>query len=723
MRALFAFACVLALNVHAQTVHAQSAPPAFPAKNVAETFFGTVVDDPYRALEDASNPEVAAWAKAQADYARATLDSLPGYERLKKRIAELDESTAAVIGAVRLDAGGNLFFLRRAAAENTLKLYRRDAQGAETLLADPDDWQKENGKPHAINYFAPSPDGTLVAVGVSAAGSEEASIYVVETATRKRIGEPISRAQYPRVSWRPDSRSFFYLREQELKPGMPATEKYRDERSYLHTVGTAVSADVLVAGPDVSPRMEVRPEYQPWIHADAGSRFAIAWVANGDQRDIALYAAPLVTVGKPGTPWVRVCDFTDKVTAYAVHGDDIYLLSYRDSPRFSVLRTRLTAPDMAHATTVVAPSERVLVRIVAAKDALYLEARDGTLKRLMRRTWGAQRAVDVALPRDGAAHLMAWRAERDGALFGLTAWTRAQEIYAVDRAGKVANTRLQPLGAYDAPTGLVATEVKVKSHDGALVPLSIVHRADLKLDGTNPVLLSGYGSYGITSEPYYQPTRLAWLERGGVYAVANVRGSGVYGHDWYLAGKKEKKPNTWKDLIACAEYLIAQSYTTKERLGILGGSAGGITVGRAMTERPELFAAVVPAVGVLDAVRAELTANGVPNIPEFGTVKKEDEFRALLAMSSYHHVREGLAYPAVLLIHGMNDPRVEWWQSAKMAARLQAATSSGKPVLLDLDYDAGHGIGSTKAQRQRQTADYYAFLFWQTGQPEFQRQQ
>jgi prolyl oligopeptidase len=715
VRALLAFAVLLASGAHAQ-----NAPPAFPVNNVQQSFFGTVVDDPYRALEDIKNPEVAAWAKAQADYARATLDSLPGYGALRERLAELDESTTTVIGSVRLDANGNLFFMRRAAAQNTLKLYRRDAQGAETLLVDPDDWQKEDGRPHAINYFAPSPDGALVAVGVSAAGSEEASIYVLETATRKRLGEPITRAQYPRISWRPDSRSFFYLREQELKPDMAATQKYQYERSYLHLVG---KGDVLVAGPDASPRMEVRPEYQPWVFANPGSRFAVAHVANGDQRDIALYAAPLVTVGKPGTPWVRVCDFTDKVTAFAVHGDDIYLLSYRDSPRFTVLRTSLSAPNMAKAVTVVPASERVLVRLATAKDALYLEARDGTLKRLMRRAWGAAGAVDVALPRDGAAHLLAWRAERDGAIFGLTAWTRAQEIYAVDRTAKVVNTRLQPLGAYDAPQGLVATEVKVKSHDGALVPLSIVHRADIKLDGTNPVLLNGYGSYGITSEPYYQATRLAWLERGGVYAVANVRGSGVYGQDWYLAGKKANKPNTWKDLIAAAEYLVAQKYTTKERLGILGGSAGGITVGRAMTERPDLFAAVVPIVGVLDAVRAELTANGVPNIPEFGTVKKEDEFRALLAMSSYHHVKDGVAYPAVLLIHGVNDPRVEWWQSAKMAARLQAATSSAKPILLDLDYDAGHGIGSTKLQRQRQAADFYAFLFWQTGQPQFQRQQ
>src|SRR5919109_401359 len=357
MRALLAFASALALGAHAQ-----NAPPPFPAKNVPETFYGTVVDDPYRALEDGGNPEVAAWAKAQADYARATLDTIPGYARLRQRIAELDESTTAVIGSVRLDANGNVFFLRRAANENTLKLYGRDAQGVETLLVDPDDWQKENGRPHAINYFAPSPDGQLVAVGVSAAGLEEASIYVVETATRKRVGEPISRAQYPRISWRPDSRSFFYLREQKLEPGMPATEKYQNERSYLHNVATPVAADVLVAGPEGSPRMDVRPEYQPWVFAHPGSRYAVAYVANGDQRDIALYAAPLVTVGKPGTPWVRVCDFADKVTAFAVHGDDIYLLSYRDSPRYSVLRTSMTAPDIARATTVVPATERVLVR-------------------------------------------------------------------------------------------------------------------------------------------------------------------------------------------------------------------------------------------------------------------------------------------------------------------------------------------------------------------------
>lgn len=697
-------------------------PPVFPPRNVPATFFGTVVDDPYRALEDVANPEVAAWMKRQADHARSQLESLPGYRELGRRIAELDESAPALIQSLRRDANGALYFTRRGPRDNSYKLYRRDARGAEALLADPNDWEKKTGKPHAINYFEPSPDGRLIAFGVSAVGSEDASIYVAETATRRELGEPIDRAQFPRISWRPDSRSLFYLRQQEMKPGWPATERYRNSRSWLHVVGAPASADVPVAGPEVSPRMSVRPEDFAHVYAIRGSRYAIGAVHAGVQREIALYAAPLETVGKPGTPWTRICDFSDRVTRFAVRGDEIYLLTYRDSDRFSVVRTSLAAPDLKRAATVVAPSERVLVAIEAARDGLYYEARDGAVKRLMRLAWGAASASEVRLPQEGAVRILAASADLDGVHFMHATWSRAAQLYATDAAGRAANTGLQPLGPFDAPREFVATEVKVKSHDGALVPLSIIHRRGVKLDGSNPALLYGYGSYGFSEEPNFQVMRLAWLERGGVYAVANVRGSGVYGYDWYKAGYKATKPNTWKDFIACAEFLIARKYTSSARLGILGGSAGGILVGRAMTERPDLFAAVVPVVGVLDAVRAETTANGVPNIPEFGTVAHEDEFRALLAMSSYHHVKDGTAYPAVLLLHGVNDPRVNVWHSSKMAARLLAASTSRKPILLNLDYEAGHGVGATKLQRQRNNADSFAFLFWQTGHPQFQRQ-
>ena len=693
--------------------------PVFPPKNVTETFHGTVVEDPYRPLEDTKDPQVSAWMKAHATHARAAIEGLAGYAALRRRIAEFDDAVEARVFEVRRMRGGEVFFTRRGAKDNTFKLYVRTPSGTEKLLADPDDWQKETGKPHAINYFYPSPDAKYVAFGISAAGSEAASIYVIETATRKRIGKPIDRAQDPGLSWRPDGQSFFFLREQKLQPGMPATERYQNSRAWLHRLGDHAEHDTLVLGPGVSPKVNVPRTDFPYVIATPGSRYAVALISAGTQREITLYAAPLQAIGRPNTPWVKICDPADKITDFAVRGDEIYLLSYAQSPRFAILRTSLVRPGLSSAATLVPASDQVLFNIAAARDALYFESRDGAVKRVKRLAWGAPQATQVQLPLEGAASVLSASPDSSGAIVSLAAWTRAREIYSVDATGSAINTKLQPLGPYDAPQGLVATEVKVKSHDGAMVPLSIVHRSDTKLDGSNPALLYGYGAYGITEQPGFGPTRLAWLERGGVYAVANVRGSGVYGQDWYKTGYKATKPNTWKDLIACAEYLIAQKYTSAAKLGILGGSAGGILVGRAMTERPDLFAAVIPAVGALDTIRAETTANGIPNIPEFGTVKKRDEFRALLEMSSYHHVKQGTAYPAVLLVHGVNDPRVDVWHSSKMAARLLASTTSGKPVLLDLDYDSGHGIGDTKAQRQRQTTDIYAFLLWQAGHPEF----
>jgi len=251
-----------------------------------------------------------------------------------------------------------------------------------------------------------------------------------------------------------------------------------------------------------------------------------------------------------------------------------------------------------------------------------------------------------------------------------------------------------------------------------MIPLVIISKKGISRNGNTPVLMQGYGAYGIeTTSPFFATGFLPWLERGGIVAFTGIRGGGEYGEEWHLAGKGATKPNTWKDFIACAEYLIAEKYTSAEHLGIWGGSAGGILISNSITTRPDLFGAAISSVGLNNALLAETTPNGVPNIPEFGTFKTEDGFKTLLAMDGYHKVRDGVKYPAVMLTHGINDPRVEPWMSAKMAARLQAATASGKPVLLRIDYDAGHGFGSTKKQRNEENADVFAFLFQQLGAP------
>jgi prolyl oligopeptidase len=397
----------------------------------------------------------------------------------------------------------------------------------------------------------------------------------------------------------------------------------------------------------------------------------------------------------------------------------LYLQSAADAPRFRLLRLPIDG-DLASAQTVVAQSDRVLTGFRVARDGVYITRRDGVvdgLERLSHAT-SPQLAV-VKLPVEGTVRLGHADEDQDGVIVALGGWTRIARHYAVDAAA-VRPLGLVPPGRFDAPEGIEAREVKVASHDGVEVPASILMARGTRLDGRNPLILYGYGAYGTVEQPSFSPTMLAWLERGGVFVIAHVRGGGVYGDAWHRAGWKTTKPNTWKDGIAIAEWLVRNGYTSRERMSVVGGSAGGIFVGRAITERPDLFGAAVVSVGNVDQIRSETRANGAGNIPEYGTVTKEDEFRALLAMSPYANVRPGTPYPAVLLEHGVNDSRVDVWMSLKFASRLAASTTSGNPVLLRLDYDSGHGVGRTREQGRALTADRWSFLLWRAGHPDFQ---
>ena len=698
--------------------------PLAPVRNVPEVFFGTTVDDPYRDFENTKAPAVAAWMKAHSDFAQATLRRIAGRDALRARLGQYDSAVAARVTGVQRLPGEQFFYQRRGAQEDQCKLYmRRGLGGTEKLLFDPETLKKKTGKPHAINYFSASPDGSLVALGVSAAGSEEAALRVIETATGRQRGPEISRAQFGAVSWAPDGSEFYFHRMQALAKGAPATDKYQRSSAVVMRPGAAEKAvrKVLTAGTDLGM---AATEF-PIIEVLPGGR-VLATVVDGVSPDFAAWHSTLQALRAGRPEWKKLVGREDGVTALTLHSDRVHALSFRGASRSRLMAGPLEGFSMAGAQVRVPESSRVLTGLTAAADGLYLEARDGNVKRLYKLphadSGGAPQ--EVALPVLGGFTLASARGDLPGVLIDLESWTRARQIYGVGVDGSVRNTGLQPGGPFDAPGDVVASEVMVKSHDGVEVPMSIIHRAGVKLDGNNPTLLYGYASYGITEEPFFSLSRLSWMDNGGVFAVANPRGSGVFGRQWHEDGKQASKPNTWRDFIACAEYLIAQQWTAPARLGIWGGSAGGILVGRAMTERPELFAAVVPDVGALDMVRAETTPNGVPNIPEFGSRATETGFRALLAMSTYANIKDGTRYPAVLLPHGVNDPRVEVWNSTKTAARLLAAGASlnppAKPVLLRLDYDAGHGIGSTKAQVLDARADVFSFLLWQMGLPGFQ---
>ncbi len=700
-------------------------PPVAPVRAASDTYFGTTVTDTYRYMEDLSSPEVRQWARAQDDAARAALDAIPGRAKLLARIRELEASDPSRTREVKLAAGGRVFYERRKADEDQQKLYVREGwTGAERLLVDPEALAKATGVPHAIEFYQPSNNGKLVAYAISQGGNEEAVIHVVDVATGKDVIEPIDRAHYSYASWLPDDSGFVYLRERALPAGAPETEKYKGASAFLHRLrGSGRDVALLTAG--TSEHLPIAAQEFPIVQPLVGTPWAVAVPGNGVQNEIDLYAAPIAKATDAKLKWRKLFGREAGITGFAVHGDDLYVLSHQSASRFKVLQTSMSHPDLEMPRVVVAPGREVIDNIVAARDALYVVAHDGTAGKLYRVAYTKDaQPVAVKLPVAGALSIVDGDVRRPGVLLSVTSWTHDQMFWRVGaRDDDIADTGLQPVGPYSAPANLEVQEVMVRSHDGLEVPLSIVYPKGMKLDGSNPTELYGYGAYGLytgAEDPIYLPRMLAWYELGGVSATCHVRGGGIYGEQWHIAGKQNTKPNTWKDFIACGEYLVKNGFTSPAKLAINGGSAGGILVGRAMTERPDLWAVAVPEVGVLNAVRAETSSNGVPNIPEFGTVADKQQFNGLLEMDAFHHVQDGVKYPATLLMHGINDPRVPAWESMKMAARLQAASSSGKPVLLRLEFNGGHGVGSTKTQRQEQAADRWSFMLWQFGDARFQ---
>ncbi|TMG82732.1 MAG: hypothetical protein E6H78_14020 [Betaproteobacteria bacterium] len=595
---------------------AQAAPPAAPVKNVTDTYFGASVADPYRYMEDMKAPEVVDWMKAQADHTRATLSKIPQRDAVLEEVTTFGNAAASRVTSVQL-TGENVYYLKRNADENIPKLYVREGfAGKERLLIDPDKVPAPEGKHNAIDYFAASPDNKYVAYGISIGGSEESVLHVIDMATGKDTSDVIDRANFGSPSWLADGR-LLYNRLQKLAPNAPVTEKYVNSRAYVHTLGTNPDDDVPLLGAGLAPAVAMEPGEYPIVANPIGSKYLIGLVINGVQNEFKLYVSSVASMAGDKTPWVKVVDNADEVTAFDVMGDSLYLLTHKNASRFKVMRASLSKPDFAAAALVVPPSEAVVTGIAAAHDALYVRRMNGGVSDFLKvgHAPGAKPAL-IKLPYPGDVDGLTTDARRAGAVFNLGGWTRFGGYFAYDaKSGKVTDTGIQPQGKYDNPPNLVSTEVKVKAKDGTLVPLSIVHKKGIKLDGSNPTILYGYGAYGISTTPFYRPTFLPWFNRGGVFAVAHVRGGGEYGEDWHKAGYKLTKANTWNDAIACAQWLVAHKYTSSPKLAIMGGSAGGIFVGRSITERPELFGAAIDEVPVSDTLRAEFSSNGVPNIP------------------------------------------------------------------------------------------------------------
>jgi len=686
-------------------------PALAPVQPVTETLWGRQVTDDYRYME-ALDPSTIAWMKAQGAYTRAVLDAIPPRGALAAKIAAFTGSFGFTQGYVSY--GGRAFYEERAPGSDNFDLVVTDNGGKRKIVDVAALRASKGGAPYAINYFLASPDGRKVAAGISEGGSEAASIFVYDAVTGEQIAGPLDRADFGATAWSNDSGTLYFVRLKKLAAGDPETERYRDATLVSWNLK---SEPVAILGTAVRHGPSLTADETPALAIWPGAPMAMAVSINGVQNEQALWLAPVSQVDDPKVKWTPFVTRADEITAEDAAGDTLYLLSHHNAPTFKVLSVKAGRPLAAASVLVSAEKDRVIDSIHAASDALYVLARHGAYSLLLRIPHGSAKIEELALPFKGHIGEAFTDPRQPGITIDLQSFVVPPTTFTYDPATRrFTDLKLGVSPPFDSSRYQIS-DLEARAEDGVMVPDTLVRPQDAK--GPRIVLIQAYGSYGISELADFSPRAVSFLEAGGSYATCHVRGGGELGDAWRLAGKDANKVHTWRDLIACAEDLIARGDTTKEQLFILGGSAGGITVGRAFTERPELFAGVIAAVPAANTLRDEFQPSGPPNIPEFGTIKSEEGFKNLYEMDTIQHVRSGVHYPPVMITTGLNDPRVSPWEPAKLAAALQAS-GTVCPVLLRVEAEAGHGIGSTKSQNDALYADMWAFVFWRAGLPDWQ---
>ncbi len=682
-------------------------PPVAKVVPVTETMFGTAVTDPYRYMEKL-DPDTIAFMKAEGQYTRTILDGIKPRAAFLKKSGDFAASFGFVGSYQKY--GGRAFYLEQQPGSDNFDLMTKAADGATKKIFDVAAWRAAHGdKPYAINYFQPSWDGLKVAVGVSEGGSEDASLYVLDAATGAPLAGPVDRARIGIVTWTSDNKSLYFTRLPKVGPNDPPENRLKNA-TVVHWTLTSDPTDVLGATLGHGPTLT--PVQIPGVTWAPGATDAVFLNINGVQNELELWMAPFARAASPATPWKMTVARSDDVTSFDERGNDLFLLSHHDAPTFKVLELHAGDAIGTAKTLVPASPDRVIEGIHAASDALYVQVREGVYSHLLRVPAGTDRIEDVALPFKGSLSGAFTDSRTPGLEITLESWTQPPTSFQYAPAtGTFTNLNLGVRPNFDG-SQFAAMDLQAKAQDGVMVPLTLVQPKGAT--GPQIVLLDAYGSYGISTYPGFGPRTVMFMTEGADYGVCHVRGGGELGDAWRLAGKDDKKPNTWRDLIACGEDLIARGLTTKDKLFIMGGSAGGITMGRAMEERPDLFAGVIDEVPSANPLRMEFTPTGPANVPEFGSVKTEDGFKNLLEMDSVQHVKDGTTYPPILITTGLNDPRVAPWIPAKFAARLQAS-GTPNPVLLRVEAEAGHGIGSTKSQSDELFADIVSFVFWRAG--------
>ncbi|MBX3390510.1 MAG: S9 family peptidase [Phycisphaeraceae bacterium] len=717
---------------------------------VVDTYHGVSVSDDYRWLEDWDDAKVREWSSAQDRVARGFLAKLPNLGAIKARVAQVMSVPTPSFSSLHMTSDGKVLLgmLKQPPKQQAMLVawdepakvlsaevgtgVGADAVSLARPVVDPNTLDAKALT--SIDWYVPSPDGKLVAVSLSEAGTESGDVSVFEIPSGKRVFETVPRVNGGTaggsLAWAPDSKSFYYSRYPR------GTERPPEDMDvytqvYSHTLGTPTEKDRYETGKEFPRIAEIQLETLHSKSALDGT--VLATVQKGDGGEFEFF------LRVPDGTWTQFAKYEDRIVQATFGPDDaLYLISRKDAPRGKLMRMSVAAPQIEKAALIVPEQKEALIsefdhanNFVVTESLIYTTYQLGGPSEI--RVFdhaGKPQTAPTQLPVGSVGGLAT--AGGDQILFGNTSFTTPPAYF---RFGPQKWTFSSPYSSeklvnWETTKTALASSSPVDfsdyetvrdfatSKDGTKVPINIIRKKGIALDSSHPCVVTGYGGFGVNREPAFSPASIVLLEQGVVLASANLRGGGEFGEEWHKQGMLTKKQNVFDDFLACCEYMIDHKYTTSNRLAIQGGSNGGLLMGAALTQRPDLFRAVVSHVGIYDMLRVELSPNGAFNVTEYGTVKNPEQFKALHAYSPYHNVKDNTAYPAVLFLTGANDPRVDPMQSRKMTARLQAATSSdpaASPILLRTSMDSGHGGGTPLKARIEEVADVDAFLLWALG--------
>jgi prolyl oligopeptidase len=704
-------ALVRAENSYAENLHADdstvpaipSGPPKAKVEPVEDTVQGHKIIDRYRYLENPNNPDTKLYVEQELSYTRSILDPLPGRDKINARLSQLLE--IGTVGAPQM--GGRYFFhTRREGNQNQPVLYVRESlNGEDRVLVDVNKLSSDGTV--ALDWWFAAEDGKYVAYGTSQSGSEESTLHIVESATGKTLPDTIDRTRFASVAWMKDSSAFYYTRHPK-KGEVPDGEEVYHVKVFYHQLGNDPAKDPLIFGEGRNP------QDIPNVNLSEDDRWLLIDVGEGWTKT-EMYLQDL----QSKTPPLEITSGKDFLYGADFFEGKLYITTNEDAPHYRVFVADAANPKRENWKEIIPQTDAVLQGASVTGGKLLAQYEHNATSELKLFALDGKKLADVPLPAIGNVFSTSGRYDRNEIFFGFQSFTVPPSVYRVD----LSDVKSTLWAKVDAPSidgsAYDVQQVWYTSKDGTKVPMFIVSKKGIEKNGTNPTLLTGYGGFNISMTPAFSRSMYLWMEHGGIYAVANLRGGSEFGEDWHRAGMLDKKQNVFDDFIAAGEYLIAQKYTDKDHLAIQGGSNGGLLMGAMITQRPDLFRAVVCAVPLLDMLRYQNFQIAKLWIPEYGSAEDAKQFDWLYAYSPYHHVKPGVEYPAILFMTGDTDTRVDPMHAKKMAALMQAEAKNGdskdRPILLRIESKAGHGQGKPITKQIEEGTDMYSFLFWQLG--------